>query len=79
MLRTNTKTLAKLLNINCVTNVEFSGIYTNTRQPMRGGVFLALIGDNFDAHDYVKKAEEMGAVAIISSKSVSTTLPILMV
>ncbi len=79
MLQTNTKTLAKLLNINCVINVEFSGIYTNTRQPMRGGVFLALIGNNFDAHNYVEKAEEMGAVAIIAGRPVSSKLPVLQV
>ena len=79
MLQTNTKTLAKLFNISCITNVEFSGIYTDTRQRMDGGVFLAIIGDNFDAHDYIKKAEEMGAVAIITSKPVLTTLPVLKV
>ncbi|MBT6278920.1 MAG: UDP-N-acetylmuramoyl-tripeptide--D-alanyl-D-alanine ligase [Candidatus Thioglobus sp.] len=79
MLQTNTKTLAKLFNINCGTNVEFSGIYTDTRQRMDGGVFLALIGDNFDAHNYIQKAEEMGAVAIIASRQVSSRLPVLLV
>ncbi|MBT6360326.1 MAG: UDP-N-acetylmuramoyl-tripeptide--D-alanyl-D-alanine ligase, partial [Candidatus Thioglobus sp.] len=79
MLQTNTKTLAKLLNINCATNVEFSDIFTDTRQRMDGGIFLALIGDNFDAHDYIKKAEEMGAVAIIASRQVSSNLPVLLV
>jgi len=79
MLHTNTKTLAKLLNINCVTNVEFSGIFTDTRQPMHGGVFLAIIGDNFDAHEYIDQAEAMGAVAIIVSKPVVSNLPTLLV
>jgi len=79
MLHTNTKTLAKLLNINCVTNVEFSGIFTDTRQPMHGGVFLAIIGDNFDAHEYIDQAEAMGAVAIIVSKPVVSNLPVLLV
>ena len=79
MLQTNTKTLAKLLNINCATNVEFSDIFTDTRQRMDGGVFLALIGDNFDAHNYIQKAEKMGAVAIIASRQVSSRLPVLLV
>ncbi len=79
MLQTNTKTLAKLLNINCVTNVEFSGIFTDTRQPMHGGVFLAIIGDNFDGHDYLEQAKVMGAVGVIVSKHVTTNLPILLV
>jgi UDP-N-acetylmuramoyl-tripeptide--D-alanyl-D-alanine ligase len=79
MLQTNTKTLAKLLNTNCATNVEFSDIFTDTRQRMDGGIFLALIGDNFDAHNYIEKAEEIGAVAIISSRQVSSKLPVLLV
>ncbi|MDC9726897.1 MAG: UDP-N-acetylmuramoyl-tripeptide--D-alanyl-D-alanine ligase [Candidatus Thioglobus sp.] len=79
MLHTDTKTLAKLLNINCDINVEFSGIFTDTRQPMHGGIFLALIGDNFDAHDYLEQAKAMGAVGVIVSKHVATDLPTLLV
>ncbi|MBC8493369.1 MAG: UDP-N-acetylmuramoyl-tripeptide--D-alanyl-D-alanine ligase [Candidatus Thioglobus sp.] len=79
MLQTNTKTLAKLLNVTCATNVEFSGIFTDTRQPMHGGIFLAIIGDNFDGHDYLEQAKAMGAVGVIVSKQVDTDLPILRV
>lgn len=79
MLHTNTKTLAKLFNINCVTNVEFSGIFTDTRQPMHGGVFLAIIGDNFNGHDYIQQAEAMGAVGVIVSQQINTSLAVLQV
>ncbi|MCS5586412.1 MAG: UDP-N-acetylmuramoyl-tripeptide--D-alanyl-D-alanine ligase, partial [Gammaproteobacteria bacterium] len=50
-----------------------------TRQRMDGALFVALIGDNFDAHDYLDKAKEMGAVAAIVSKPVPTNLPTLLV
>jgi len=46
---------------------------------MDGALFVALVGDNFDAHDYLNEAEKMGAVAVIVSKPVSTNLPTLLV
>lgn len=79
MLQTNTKTLAKLLNIDCATNIEFSGIFTDTRQPMHGGIFLAIIGDNLNGHNYIQQAKEMGAVGIIVSQKINTSLAVLQV
>ncbi len=81
MLRSNTHTIAKALKLdtNKISNVEFQGIYTDTRQRMDGALFLALVGDNFDAHDYIDQAEKMGAVAIIVNKPVSSNLPTLLV
>lgn len=81
MLKSSTKILAKILKLNSsdLTDIPFSDIYTDTRLRMSGGVFLALIGDNFDAHDYTNKAEKMGAVAIIASRQVSSSLPVLLV
>jgi UDP-N-acetylmuramyl pentapeptide synthase len=38
-----------------------------------------LCGDNFDAHDYVKQAQKMGAVALLVSKKVESSLPTLVV
>lgn len=40
-------------------------ISTDTRSLQAGDVFLALSGDNFDGHDYVKQAANAGAVAVI--------------
>jgi UDP-N-acetylmuramoyl-tripeptide--D-alanyl-D-alanine ligase len=79
MLNSTTHTLAKILKTNCSDDVKFSNIFTDTRKRMDGGVFLALIGDNFNAHNYIKKAQEMGAVAVIVSEKVITDLPILQV
>jgi UDP-N-acetylmuramoyl-tripeptide--D-alanyl-D-alanine ligase len=42
-------------------------------------IFIALCGDNFDAHDYVKQAQKMGAVALLVSKKVESSLPTLVV
>ncbi|BAS67276.1 UDP-N-acetylmuramoyl-tripeptide--D-alanyl-D-alanine ligase [Bathymodiolus septemdierum thioautotrophic gill symbiont] len=79
MLKTTTCTLAKILKTECSVDVAVTGIYTDTRKRMDGGVFVALVGENFDAHDYVEKAQEMGAVAVVVHHSVVVDLPSLVV
>ena len=81
MLKSNTKTIAKVLGINDddIKSVDFKNICTDTRKHMDGAIFLALIGDNFDAHNYIDKAKEMGAIAVIVSKEVKSSLPVLLV
>jgi UDP-N-acetylmuramoyl-tripeptide--D-alanyl-D-alanine ligase len=46
---------------------------------MDGALFVALIGDNFDAHNYIDQAQKMGAVAVIVSKKIESNLPSLVV
>ncbi|CAB9540816.1 UDP-N-acetylmuramoyl-tripeptide--D-alanyl-D-alanine ligase (EC [Bathymodiolus brooksi thiotrophic gill symbiont] len=75
----DTHTIAKILNTNCVANVKFSGVCTDTRKRMDGALFVALIGDNFDAHNYIDQAQKMGAVAVIVSKKIESNLPSLVV
>lgn len=41
--------------------VSFSEVGTDTRKDMTKQVFVALKGDNYDAHDYLDKAVEKGA------------------
>lgn len=79
MLQTTTYTLAKVLNTDCAINVAFANVCTDTRKRMDGALFLALIGDNFDAHNYIEQAEKMGAVALVVSKKVDLNLPTLLV
>ena len=79
MLSSNTHTIASVLGVDIVNRVEFTGLCTDTRQRMDGALFVALIGDNFDAHNYLDEAEKMGAAAVIISRPVSTNLPTLLV
>lgn len=44
---------------------QFSGVGTDTRQDLTGQLFIALKGEAFDAHQFVDKAVEKGAVAIL--------------
>lgn len=47
-----------------------SSVSTDTRKITKGCVFIALRGDKFDGHDFVKQAIELGAVAAITEKPV---------
>ncbi len=47
-------------------HTEFSGIGTDTRKSLQGQIFFALKGDTHDGHDYLQKAVEQGAAAVVS-------------
>ncbi len=81
MLESNTHSIAKILGVDTgnIKDVAFKDICTDTRKPMQGALFLALVGNNFDAHDYVDKAKSMGAVALIVNREVKSNLPTLIV
>ena len=51
------------------------GVYTDTRQPGEGRLFLALCGENFDAHDMLEKAVSGGAAALCIAKDKIGKLP----
>ena len=50
-------------------------VVTDTRVNCGGGLFVALKGENFDAHDFVDQAEKAGAVALLVEREVKTGLP----
>jgi UDP-N-acetylmuramoyl-tripeptide--D-alanyl-D-alanine ligase len=52
-------------------------ISSDTRTLQAGEVFLALRGDNFDGHNYLKAAQERRALALISEKEVSGKTPVI--
>jgi len=60
-------------------DVSFRGVSTDTRSLQSGNLFIALQGPNFDAHDFIAEAGERGAVAVMVQRSVSTSLPQLLV
>jgi UDP-N-acetylmuramoyl-tripeptide--D-alanyl-D-alanine ligase len=44
------------------------GVSTDTRKEMKGMMFIPLVGERFDAHDFLLQAEEQGAVAALWQK-----------
>ena len=49
-------------------DAEVSQFSTDSRTLKAGDVFVALSGANFDANDFVAKAQDVGAVAAIVSR-----------
>src|SRR6187397_2251628 len=46
------------------------GVATDTRGDVRGKLFVALIGENFDGHAYASKAARSGAAAVLAEREV---------
>lgn len=73
------QTLAQIASSLCVDLVGedriFSKISINTRTLEKGDLFVAIQGDNFDAHEYIEQAEEKGACALVVERCCSSTLP----
>ena len=49
-------------------NIEITGISTDTRAIQPGELFIALQGDTFDGHIFVRQALEKGAGAVMTHK-----------
>lgn len=47
---------------------EIKGISTDTRTIKEGELYIALRGERFDGHDYIDKAFENGAAAVLTEK-----------
>ena len=72
--------LDKLIkNIECkkvnYKNVEITGLSYNSKTIETGNIFIALVGENTDGHNYIKSAEENGAAALFVEHEVDSSLP----
>jgi len=50
-------------------DASFSAIATDSRKQMDAALFVAIRGENFDAHDYLDQAIENGAIALLVNKA----------
>jgi UDP-N-acetylmuramoyl-tripeptide--D-alanyl-D-alanine ligase len=60
-------------------DLVIEGVSTDTRSLLVTDLYLALKGPNFDGHQFVKQAEQKGAIALILSRKVDTLLPYILV
>ncbi len=56
-------------------DVSINKISIDTRTLQAGNLYLAIIGDKYDGHDFVDQAEKSGAVAVLLEQNVDTPLP----
>ena len=65
--------------IKCNYDIPIYGIKTNSKEVLKGDLFIAIKGFNVDHHEYIEDAIEKGAVAVISEKEIDTQLPVIVV
>ena len=63
--------LEKVLNSKLInSDIEFKNISIDSRTTNKGDLFIAIKGENFDGHEFIKDAIDKGSVAIISEKEI---------
>ena len=62
--------LKDVLGCDVPTEAEITCVSTDTRDLPQGCLFVALRGEKFDAHDFVKQAIGAGAVAAVTEKPI---------
>lgn len=60
-------------------SVPVKNITDDSRKVVPGSLFVAVSGINTDGHDYINKALELGAVAVVGEKQLNLTVPYLQV
>ena len=55
--------------------VEFTGVSTDTRSLKGGELFVALVGERFDAHEFLTEAVAAGACGVVVQKGPVAPLP----
>jgi UDP-N-acetylmuramoyl-tripeptide--D-alanyl-D-alanine ligase len=56
-------------------DTQVRDVFTDTRAPLPGGLFIALVGEHFDAHEFVAAAQVAGAAAALVARHVAVDLP----
>src|SRR5699024_8898349 len=46
-------------------NTEISEIMTDSRKEISNALFIPIVGENFDAHQFINQAKENGAIAAL--------------
>ena len=77
MIKQTTQQIAEILHARMFGdgNVTVTTVSTDTRQAVENGLFFALKGEKFDAHDYAEKAVEQGCVALVVERELPIAVP----
>lgn len=77
MIKQTTQQIAQTLNAKLIGDgtISIDTISTDTRQAVENGLFFALKGEKFDAHDYAEKAIEQGYVAVVVERELPLAVP----
>ncbi len=80
MIKTSLSQLCEVLDARLVgESCDIGSVTTDTRQVSEQALFVALVGERFDAHDFVQQALENGAIALLVERELDIALPQLIV
>ena len=60
--------------VSRVSETDFTRVVTDSRQARPGDLFVALLGERFDGHDFVAQAVANGAQGVVVSRETGTVL-----
>lgn len=74
MIKLTTQQVAQILECELIGDgqVAIETVSTDTRQAVSSGLFFALKGEKFDAHNYVEQAVQQGCVAVVLQHQIDT-------
>jgi UDP-N-acetylmuramoyl-L-alanyl-D-glutamate--2,6-diaminopimelate ligase len=73
------KQISNLFDNEIENESVITGISYNSKEIKEGDVFVCLVGEKTDGHNFIKEAESKGAKAIIVSREIESSLPIIKV
>lgn len=80
MIRVSLQVLTRVLNAELIgADAKIDRVTTDTRKVEAGGLFIALKGEKFDAHEFAADAIAAGAAALVVSKRLPVDVPQLVV
>lgn len=56
-------------------NIDITGISYNSKTTKKGDIFVCLVGEHTDGHEYAQNAIENGAVALLVEKKLDVKIP----
>lgn len=63
----------------CFYDIDITGISVNSKTTKKGDIFVCIKGNTCDRHDFIDEAIDNGAVALVVSHDVSSTVPYVVV
>ena len=54
--------------INIKENIKFNNVIIDSRDNLKGSLFIPIKGQNFDGHDFIKQALDKGANASLINR-----------
>ncbi len=75
MIRMTLEQAGEILGVRPESQLVFTGVTTDSRQVQPGMLFAALPGERVDGHDFIARAEEAGAIAVLVQRPVDARVP----